>query len=60
MSLWPVIRDLFIKRAAEELIEVVSEEVQEALSNRKQEQLEQSDKKDLLDKKELKSIKIKK
>lgn len=52
MSLWPVIRDLFIKKAAEELIEVVSEEVQEALSNRKQ---EQSDKKDLLGKKEPKS-----
>lgn len=57
MSLWPVIRDLFIKRAAEELIEVVSEEVQEALSNRKQ---EQSDKKDSLDKKEPRNTKIKK
>ena len=38
MSLWPVIRDLFIRKAAEEVIEVVIEEVvetaQEALSNR--------------------------
>ena len=38
MSLWPVIRDLFIRKAAEEVIEAVIEEVvetaQEALSNR--------------------------
>ena len=38
MRLWPVIRDLFIRKAAEEVIEAVIEEVvetaQEALSNR--------------------------
>ena len=37
MSLWSVIRDLFIRKAAEEVIEAVIEEVvetaQEALSN---------------------------
>ena len=39
MSLWPVIRDLFIRKAAEEVIEAVIEEVvetaQEALSKTK-------------------------
>ena len=34
MSLWPVIRDLFIRRAAEVVIEEVVETAQEALSNR--------------------------
>ena len=33
MSLWPVIRDLFIRRAAEVVIEEVVETAQEALSN---------------------------
>jgi hypothetical protein len=34
MSLWPVIRDLFIRKAAEVVIEEVVETAQEALSNR--------------------------
>ena len=34
MSLWPVIRDLFIRKAAEAVIEEVVETAQEALSNR--------------------------
>lgn len=34
MSLWPVIRDLFIRRAAEVVIEEVVETAQGALSNR--------------------------
>ena len=33
MSLWPVIRDLFIRKAAEAVIEEVVETAQEALSN---------------------------
>lgn len=33
MSLWPVIRDLFIRKAAEVVIEEVVETAQEALSN---------------------------
>lgn len=37
MSLWPVIRDLFIRRAAEVVIEEVTEAAQEALSNRDKE-----------------------
>lgn len=34
MSLWPVIRDLFIRKAAEVVVEEVTEAAQEALSNR--------------------------
>lgn len=34
MSLWPVIRDLFIRKAAGAVIEEVVETAQEALSNR--------------------------
>ena len=34
MSLWPVIRDLFIRKAAEVVIEEVMEAAQEALSTR--------------------------
>lgn len=34
MSLWPVIRDLFIRKAAEAVIEEVTEAAQETLSNR--------------------------
>lgn len=34
MSLWPVIRGLFIRKAAEAVIEEVVETAQEALSNR--------------------------
>ena len=34
MSLWPVIRDLFIRKAAEAVVEEVVETAQEALSNR--------------------------
>lgn len=34
MSLWPVIRDLFIRKAAEVVIGEVVETAQEALSNR--------------------------
>lgn len=34
MSLWPVIRDLFIRKAAEAVIEEVVETAQGALSNR--------------------------
>ena len=56
--LWPVIRDLFIQKAAEEVIEVVIEEVvetaQEALSNRdkdKEESSKQDTKRKRLDKK---------
>ena len=33
MSLWPVIRDLFIRKAAEVVIDEVVETAQEALSN---------------------------
>lgn len=58
MSLWPVIRDLFIRKAAEEVIEAVIEEVvetaQEALSNRdkdKKESNKQSTKQKRPDKK---------
>jgi hypothetical protein len=40
MSLWPVIRDLFIRRAAEVVIEEVVETAQEALSNREQDKKE--------------------
>lgn len=50
MSLWPVIRDLFIKRAAEELIEVVVDEAQEALSNRDKDKKEQRKNKDVVPK----------
>jgi hypothetical protein len=34
MSLWPVIRDLFVRKAAEVVIEEIKEAAQEALSNR--------------------------
>lgn len=34
MSLWPVIRDLFIRRAAEVVVVEVVETAHEALSNR--------------------------
>ena len=44
MSLWPVIRDLFVRKAAEVVIEEIKEAAQEALSNR--------DKNDKADKKE--------
>lgn len=60
MSLWPVIRDLFIRKAAEAVIEEVAEVVevvetaQEALSNRdkdKEEPSKQDTKQKRLDKK---------
>lgn len=44
MSLWPVIRDLFIRRAAEVVIEEVTEAAQEALSNRDKEDKKESGK----------------
>lgn len=50
MSLWPVIRDLFIRKAAEAVIEEVVETAQEALSNRekdKEESTKQMAKKNL-------------
>ena len=40
MSLWPVIRDLFIRKAAEVVIEEVVETAQEALSNRDKDEKE--------------------
>ena len=45
MSLWPVIRDLFIRKAAEAVIEEVVETAQEALSNRDKDK-EESNKQD--------------
>jgi len=54
MSLWPVIRDLFIRKAAEAVIEEVVETAQEALSNRdrdKKEPTKQDIKQKRLDKK---------
>ena len=42
MSLWPVIRDLFIRKAAEAVIEEVVETAQEALSNRDKDKEETS------------------
>ena len=54
MSLWPVIRDLFIRKAAEVVIEEVVETAQEALSNRdkdKEESNKQGTKQKRLDKK---------
>lgn len=42
MSLWPVIRDLFIRRAAEVVIAEVVETAQEALSNRDRDKKESS------------------
>lgn len=42
MSLWPVIRDLFIRKAAEVVIEEVTEAAQEALSNRDKEDKKES------------------
>ena len=42
MSLWPVIRDLFIRKAAEAVIEEVVETAQEALSNRNKEDKKES------------------
>lgn len=44
MSLWPVIRDLFIRKAAEVVIEEVTEAAQEALSNRGNDKKESSNK----------------
>ena len=54
MSLWPVIRDLFIRKAAEVVIEEVVETAQEALSNRdkdKEESVKQDTKQKRPDKK---------
>ena len=45
MSLWPVIRDLFIRKAAEAVIEEVVETAQEALSNRDKDKKESNVKK---------------
>ena len=42
MSLWPVIRDLFIRKAAEAVIEEVVETAQEALSNQDKDKKESS------------------
>jgi hypothetical protein len=42
MSLWPVIRDLFIRRAAEVVIEEVTEAAQDAPSNRNKEDKKES------------------
>ena len=44
MSLWPVIRDLFIRKAAEAVIEEVVETAQEALSNRDKDKKESPNK----------------
>ena len=54
MSLWPVIRDLLIRKAADAVVEEVVETAQEALSNRdkdKEESNKQGTKQKRLDKK---------